>query len=858
MFETLQRMLSDTNLRLVESINVQARTEIRKGIPKELAKGPVSSVLKKGLPDGLVWKHQADALEYLHKGHNVAISTGTASGKSLIFQLYALHRLLTDPDSKILAFYPLIALTNDQMESWKEISQLGGFQPDVVGQIYGGISMSERENVLESGRIVLMTPDVCQAWMMRNLGSPSINRFIDSLSLIILDEAHVYESVFGSNAAFLFRRLLTAKRQVSGRGRDSRQAQLIAASATIDNPEEHLRHLTGDRFQVVGESENGAPRSPRQIMHIEGPEQGIEGEDVIAQIINNICNMPERHRFIAFVDSRQGVERIVKSVGNRNVKPYRSGYASEDRGAIERALRNGTLQGVVSTSALELGIDISDIDIGINIGVPQSRKSLRQRLGRVGRVSPGVFLIVAPANAFTRFGENLEKYFASSVEPSYLYLDNRFVQFAHAKCLREESEALGRNPNEVPGGIDWPTDFSDIVKMCGVSYPHEFDALAQIGADSPHFNYPLRQLGETKVKILQGSGSYATNIGDITYQQAIREAYPGATYLHLGTAYKVNQWRQGFNELEIRVRLTPNAAPTRPILRKSVTIDLSEQGIISKRLKRSATGILAEANVQVNESVEGFSVGSNRFMYRDERAKNSNMRRKQRNFRTTGVVLQIEEEWFSSPYIKREVANGFKELLARDQSIAPQDIDSANTNIALIGAGSRHMVTDIIVVYDSVYGGLRLTEKLFDEFGRYIERLSLGATLSNGNGIVRAETAERLAKWAHGLSDSDTFHRSHSTTIEPPPDGHWLQVFKPGSLVNIFIHGNPVERTIIEPVYRDFFNTGSSVLYYKYLDEHTDNSYTPAESVQELGHEWEWTWWNPETNEFREMEPPED
>ena len=860
MFETIDKLITDLQLRLCESVDIQARSENFARVPKAIADGPVSAMLAEAIPGGRVWKHQATALRHLCGGRNVVVSTGTASGKSLIFQLYALHRLLTDHESKVLVFYPLIALTNDQLDSWQKIAKSAGLKPDAVGRIYGGVSMSEREQILERSRVVLMTPDVCQAWLMRNLGSSSVNRFIDSLDLLVLDEAHVYESVFGSNAAFLLRRLLVAKRRLTSRESKARRFQIIAATATIDEPAEHLERLTGVQFRVVDESENGAPRSPRRILHVEGPELGREGENSMSQIITGICEMQERHRFIAFVDSRQGVERIVRSVDNQSVKPYRSGYEANDRAAIERTLRNGTLHGVVSTSALELGIDIADMDVGINLGVPQSRKSFRQRLGRVGRASPGVFIVVAPANSFTRFGENLAEYYAGSVEPSHLYLGNRFVQFAHARCLRDETEALGRNPSDISGGVSWPPDFPEIMQVSGVGYPHEFDAIAQIGADSPHFNYPLRQLGETTIKIQQGSGGFETEIGSMAYHQAIREAYPGATYLHMGKAYKVNQWNHGFNEVEIRVRSTPRAAPTRPILRKSVTIDLSRQGVIPGRMKRGSNGLLAEAQVQVNESVEGFVTGNNQRFYRDERIKNPNMRRKQRNFRTTGVVVQIEDQWFSSSQVRKEVADGLRDLLARDRSIAPQDIDSAHTNIALsTEAGLRKPITDVVVVYDSVYGGLRLTENLFDEFSRYIERLRLGAGLSHGDGIVSAETARQLALWEQGLSDSDSFVNPDTPTIEPPLDGNWLQVFKPGSLVGIFIGGNPVERQIIEPVYRDFFKTGIPELYYEYQNDINKggSSFTPAHALQIVGHDWEWAWWNPDTGEYRDLEVAE-
>lgn len=855
-FQAVDHLISEVGLHTVcDSVDVPERRETFASIPEAISKGPLSPVIGNISPDGRLWKHQVQALQLLCDGQNVVVSTGTASGKSLIFQLYALHRLLTDSDSKVLVFYPLRALANDQLSSWEKLASSAGLGSESVGRIYGGIPMPDRDWIMEHCRVVLMTPDVCQAWLMRTLGTPNVNRFIGSLALLVLDESHVYESVFGSNTAFLLRRLLGAKRSLARR-RSGNQLQIVAATATIDNPAEHMRNLTGSLFKVVDESENGAPRSPRRILHIEGPELGSHGEEFMVGLLGQICGMPERHRFISFVDSRQGVERIARELGKDSVKTYRSGYEARDRAAIESALRNGTLHGVVCTSALELGIDIADMDIGVNLGTPSSRKSFRQRLGRIGRRSPGVFLVVAPANAFTKYGEGLREYYESSVEPSYLYLGNRFVQFAHARCLGDESDALGRNPKEVPSGVDCPEGFPEILRIAREGWPKEFEAMAQIGGDEPHYNYALRQLGESTVDIQQGGKGFESEVGDMAYHQAIREAYPGATYLHMGNAYKVNQWSHGFNKLIIRVAPVPRAAPTRPILRKSVTIDLSREGIIPGRVRQSESGLLAEAEILVNESVEGFSIGNTQYRYSEERAKNPNMRRKQRQFRTTGVVVKIVDDWFRDGAVRREVAEGLRDLLARDRSIAPQDIDSAHTNIALAtDAGPQKGSGDIVVIYDSVYGGLRLTESLFDEFARYIERLSLGAQLSQGDGIVNGQTAELLRLWTEGLSDIGDFI-DFRPTIEPPTDGDWLVVYKPGSFAGIFVGGNPVEREIIEPVYRDFFNTGTPTLYYSYRDERNANgaNYTPADAVQSVGQDWEWVFWNPDTGEYRDME----
>ena len=464
--------------------------------------------------------------------------------------------------------------------------------------------------------------------------------------------------------------------------------------------------------------------------------------------------------------------------------------------------------------------------------------------------------MIAPANAFKQFGESLTEYYASSIEPSYLYLGNRFVQFAHSRCLREEMEVLGRNSGDAPSGARWPENFPEILKFARAGWPREFDTIAQIGGDAPHFNYPLRQLGESNLRI-QGAGvgfeNFESEIGNIAYHQAIREAYPGATYLHAGRRYKVVQWRHEFSNLTIRVQPTKNLVQTRPILRKSVTLDLSRQGIIADQVKKAPTGLVAEVQIQVNESVEGFSIGNSRRLYRYLRADDPNMRRKQRDFRTTGVVVQIEDDWFSQAYIRREIAEGLRDLLARDRSIAPQDIDATHTNIAVLTeAGPKGPITDMIVVYDSVYGGLRLTENLFDEFERYVRLLGRAVDLAGDNGIVSAETVASLQAWSTTLSvDTGGLESASGVAV---PEG-WLQVFKPGSVVGVFRLGDIIERELIEPVYDDF-HTGTPALYYRYRDDNNKNgiSLTPFEGIQPAGHEWEWVLWNPETGEYKDLE----
>lgn len=565
----VEDLIEALNLEVISEIQTNSRPERRRHLSEEISVGTFTESLKQmlGREDLSVWEHQAKAIEHLANRRNVIVSTSTASGKSLVFQIEAIRRLSLDTSSRILVIYPQKALASDQFGRWKRLVQSIGIDESIIGRIDGNVPIYERDVTLSNARILLMTPDVCHAWLMRNVGSGPVRRFLEGLSLVVLDEAHIYESAFGSNVAFLLRRLIAAKKKATRGDLKGKLFQCIATTATVSAPSEHLRLLTGLEFAVVDEEQNGAPHFQRRILHLSGADYGAAGEAAVADIVRGIMDLPERRRFIVFIDSRQGVERVVRSIDDGSVLPYRSGYEAEDRERIEKALRDGSLHGVVATSALELGIDIADMEIGVTLGIPQSRKAFHQRLGRIGRAKPGTFLVIAPPAAFGRLGLTFDDYFRMPVEPSNLYLGNRFIQFAQARCLLEEMEVLGSDMTSLPAGVTWPIGFDGILASArpGAARSREFDFIAQLGADAPHFNYPLRQVGESSFDIQEGPRNDLTRIGSIAVNQAIREAYPGATYLHAGRAYTVYEWRTSRGERAIRVGPSKSAAPTKPI-----------------------------------------------------------------------------------------------------------------------------------------------------------------------------------------------------------------------------------------------------------------------------------------------------
>ena len=191
----------------VARLEIPASQERRASVPVEIAQGPAWKMTRGVGDDGQLWLHQAEALGALDRGENVVVATATASGKSLVFQAWTLHGIKTNPDATTLVFYPTKALANDQERRWLQACELVGLPRDTVGKVDGDVNVNQREPVLSRARVVIMTPDVCHAWMTRRADAAGVRRFLANLRNVIIDEAHVYEDVFGSNAAYLFRRL---------------------------------------------------------------------------------------------------------------------------------------------------------------------------------------------------------------------------------------------------------------------------------------------------------------------------------------------------------------------------------------------------------------------------------------------------------------------------------------------------------------------------------------------------------------------------------------------------------------------------------------------------------------------------
>lgn len=853
MLATFLNELGGLGLTVVDQSTLPERAEQHEAVPPEYRVGRVGAWLSR-FQKGL-WRHQAEALRLYASGKNVVVSTGTASGKSLVFQATALKAIEDDDRVRVLVFYPLKALASDQLVSWRSVLRQADFPPDHVGRIDGGVLADERRKILQDARILLATPDVIHAWLMSNLSNPEHKRFLSQLRLVIIDEAHVLDGVFGSNFAYLFRRLCVAAR-MADRAREPIPIRAIAASATISNGGDHLRALTGLEFSAVGESSDGSPRYPSTLLHIATPN----GEEtaIAASVQKKLVQDSDSGSFITFVDSRQGAERLAIRTDDSLVRPYRSGYEASDREAIEEGLRSGLLRGVVSTSALELGINIPHFTVGMNIGVPASRKSFRQRLGRVGRQQEGAFVIFGDPYCFSRYGSSLQQYFDDSVEPCFLYLQNRFIQYAHARCLADELEALGVSGRKVlPAFVNWPDGFKNIFDFAQLggptARPHEFDPIHRIGGDSPHYNYPLRNIAEESFIVSAGGHQTGRRVGNLTLQQAIREAFPGAIYLHLAKGWKVFEWRSTTWERAIRVGETQSRSFPKPLLRTFVNISLEREGIVDGRFRSGRGGFLAECQLQITERVEGFIERGERKLYRDLQGQDPTMRAKTRDFRTTGVVLNITEPWFAARGVKEQLADALRELMIREYSISPSDIDAAATNVAIVREGQRNPASDVLVVYDAIHGSLRLTESAYTRLEHLMSRFrdSAEAGGPTGTELLPQEIVNRFAAWHAALDEENGDVGAVLPSDLGSSSGGWIQVYSPGSIVcKRGAQGLLMDIQILEP---EVVPTDSGArLYYRYRTSTQAKALVDAQYIEPAGDEWSWTFWNPETGEYKD------
>ncbi|MEX2416602.1 MAG: DEAD/DEAH box helicase [Paenibacillaceae bacterium] len=397
------------------------------------------SLADKGITQ--LYTHQYDAFAQVTLGHHVVTVTPTASGKTLCYNLPVLQAILKDDSARALYLFPTKALAQDQVAELQEF--VNRMDADIKTHTYDGDTPpTVRQAIRNAGHVVVTNPDMLHSAILPH--HTKWVKLFENLQYIVIDEVHTYRGVFGSHVANVIRRL---KRICKFYGSNP---QFICASATIDNPKEHAERLIEEQTVLI--DNNGAPAGEKHFVFYNPPvvnkQLGIRRSSVLESQKLAASLLKNGIQTIVFARSRVRVELLltylqdmVKSeLGSKSIRGYRGGYLPKQRREIERGLRSGEIRGVVSTNALELGIDIGQLQACVLNGYPGSIASVWQQSGRAGRrCESSITFLVASSNPLDQFIiENPQFFFDRPPEQARIHPDNLIILIDHIKCAAYE------------------------------------------------------------------------------------------------------------------------------------------------------------------------------------------------------------------------------------------------------------------------------------------------------------------------------------------------------------------------------------------------------------------------------------
>lgn len=536
------------------------------------------------LPPGIsqLYTHQHQALEAALRGESLTVATATASGKTYAMALPGRIKRKHEPDATLLCIAPTRAL----IEQWKE--RLASWDPAICVETYtGDTPQSQRAAIRTRAQALIITPDMLHMGMLPYHRGWA--RFLVSLQDIIVDESHSYRGVFGSHFSLILRRLqrvVTLYRKAP--------PTFLFGSATIGNPDDHAAQLLGKPVSAITES--GAPSGGRLTLLWQPPDDRSyldEAAGLMAFFVS------QGIRTILFGQARQSVEKMLRQVKalipaalQGKVMAYRAGYNKEERRAIEQRLAGGDLYGVVSTSALEIGIDLGDIDVSIVAGFPGSISSYMQQAGRAGRRTRSALSVLVLRE------DALDQYFSmhpamlldSPAERALVNSSNPYILPSHLMCAAFEAP-LTQADIALFGPATEHT-LADLVEQ-GKMYSRSGRYYLSDMSKSIAFQVNLRQVGQRLTIVTSGR-----KIEDTDIHHAVTECFPGSIYYSQGTSYQVKQ----LDLEEGRIDVFPHETTfyTEPLIDTDVEILLSERHQSRHHVE------LYSGQVIVTRQVEGY------------------------------------------------------------------------------------------------------------------------------------------------------------------------------------------------------------------------------------------------------------
>ncbi len=491
-----------------------------------------------------LYRHQARAVDLLLDGRNVVINAPSASGKSLCYQIATLDALARDDGATALFIFPTKALAQDQLRSLRALAGTSLLTASSIETFDGDTAQDARAGVRRRARVVLTNPDMLHVGMLPNHALWS--RFFHGLKYVVLDEAHAYRGVLGSHVANLIRRL---RRVCALYGATP---VFVCCSATIANAREHAGRLCSADFELVegGDGPHGerfvALWNPAVVDKRTGARRSHNSE-----ASNFLCKLVSRGvRSLVFARTRRLAELIYIYARERlpaeqaaRISPYRAGYLAADRRDIERRFTGGELDGLVATSAMELGVDVGDLDATVLAGYPGNMASAWQQIGRSGRSeNPSLSILVAQSNPVDQYlMRNPGFFFSRRFEQALINPNNPHILEPHLLCAAWEhplaAEEVAALAESAPGAIERLMGKGQLRERRGrmhldpgVSYPPERVNIRSIGS-----SYQIMDL------------KHGALLETVDGAVAMSQLHPGAVYLHQGETYLVRQ-------LDIRTR----------------------------------------------------------------------------------------------------------------------------------------------------------------------------------------------------------------------------------------------------------------------------------------------------------------
>jgi len=637
-----------------------------------------------------LYEHQAHAMDAFRSGSDIAITTPTASGKTLAFNLPVLEALIEDPDACALYLYPLKALANDQLGKLDRLIE--ACPAEIDADTYDGDTPATRKaRIKRSSRIVLTNPHALYHYLPWH---HQWGRIFANLRVLVLDEAHQYRGVFGANVGFLLRRALRIAHHYGA------DPQVVISSASIANPSEFARALTGRDSTAI--RDDASEHGERQVLFwdpLRDPTRSVTTQ--VAQLLALLTK--NGVQTICFARSRASAEVVAQAAqraGGLGIAPYRAGYLPAERRAIEAALRDGEVRGVVSTTALESGIDIGGLDAAILVGFPGSLLSAWQQVGRAGRGgAPALLIFVAHENPLDRFFlQHPEIFLGTTREQLVIPLSNPRLRAGHLLCSAAElplrQEEIASEDEDLVCGLIRNGLLSETPR--GFIYRGLRRAHEMVSLDEP--------VGQTVRLTCDGA-----LIETMDPVRARRDAFPGAVLLHRGETLLVDRLdlEEGLAEAR-RERADYHTQALR-----AFEVDV----LTAERHRSTASWALHVGRVRVTDSTLGYKT-----IHSDHTVSVHPLDLPAHTYETDAVWIAINDlpaVPMSSEHLLGSLHGAEHALLA----MAPLLVLCDASDVAGLSTPLHPSTgTPTILLFDQATDGAGLTPSLYSSFDELLER----------------------------------------------------------------------------------------------------------------------------------------